>query len=127
MVIPPTPGPCIVSSNLVTDIAPGRAQLFRCEAVRGTPVPVPERLSIQQLFPDPVSTDVYMLCSLPANGSARVMITDFAGRSTVLQRMDTAAGDHVLRFDLSAFSSGTYILTLEAGGERVSRHLRVLH
>ncbi len=84
--------------------------------------------SLDQNSPNPASSATAISFHLPQTSYVRLNIIGSDGRlvTTVIDKT-VEAGDHVVRFDASRLSAGSYIYSLEARGYRLSKSMRVMH
>jgi hypothetical protein len=101
--------------------------------VRTTPTN-PETIVLHANYPNPFgagsasgSRSTTISFDTPRAGHARVAVYDMLGRriATVVDR-PLSAGTHTLSFDAPGLRAGTYLLSLETGGERGSRMIMVV-
>ncbi len=81
-----------------------------------------------QVYPNPAGSSATVAFELPSRMLSALCATDITGR-TVYQSpsgwMD--AGTHKLELDVNGLSPGMYFITLEAGGQRATKKLSVVH
>jgi hypothetical protein len=83
---------------------------------------VPTGLSISQNYPNPFYDKTAIEFTLPENGTVKVALYDILGREvqTLMQGYQDA-GKHAIDVDATQLASGTYVLVLEMGQQRVSK------
>ncbi len=117
-----------VSNRDVYILANPRLLEIRTEAAR------PEAIALHQNYPNPFGsgssgggTVTSIRFDTPVEGHVRIAVYDLFGRRVAMILDQTLpAGKHRTRFDASALSSGTYVLTLDSDGQRVSRTMMVM-
>ncbi|MCX8051959.1 MAG: Omp28-related outer membrane protein [Chlorobi bacterium] len=72
-----------------------------------------------KLAPNPVTTDATVTFAVNGSASADLVLLDARG-AEVATLAAAATGEHTIRLDASALSSGIYRLVLRSGAERVS-------
>jgi hypothetical protein len=77
----------------------------------------------------PVRDEIRLELELTRPATTSLDLFAFSGRrvGTLLAGEQLAAGTTVHRYDAAGIPSGLYLLRLEAGGERVTRKVLVLH
>lgn len=87
---------------------------------------IPEVLSIETPYPNPVRSLATIEFTLPSMGPAELEIYDILGRrvETVFSA-PMSAGTHVVQWNASTVSQGVYILSLRAGGRSESARMVV--
>jgi hypothetical protein len=95
-------------------------------AVAVEPVPAVGGLELAARV-NPARYGVDIQLALPADGPARVMILDVAGRrvATLLDAR-LSGGPHALRWEAASAKPGVYFIRLEAGGRVLARRLVLL-
>ncbi len=120
--------PVPVSHRDVYILARPRLLDIHSEATR------PSAIALHQNYPNPFgagsasgSSSTTIRFDMPREGHVLLSIHDLLGRrvSTIIDRA-LPLGTHSVRFDAAALRSGSYILSLVAGGMHVSRNLVVL-
>jgi hypothetical protein len=97
-----------------------------------TSVPTrPASIALHAIYPNPVSPgsahSPTIRFDTPREGHARVAIYDMLGRRTATVVDQTLPeGTHTARFDARALRAGTYIIALEAEGERAARTMTIV-
>lgn len=88
---------------------------------------LPLVVSLDQNYPNPFNPATTIGFELPEAGNVAVRVFDQLGRqvATVADGF-YSAGTHQAYFDGSALASGTYLYVLDAGGERITRHLTLV-
>ncbi len=91
----------------------------------------PGAIALHPNFPNPVGANGSTVTSIgfdtPREGHVRIAVYDVLGRRVALVLDRTIrAGIHRTTFDASSLASGTYVISLEAGGLRESRTMLVL-
>jgi hypothetical protein len=92
----------------------GRDAMASPAESRATVLPRGYALSV---YPNPFNPSTTISFSLPKNGDIRLRVFDVTGR-TVAELVDEvlSAGEHSVRLDGAAMSSGIYFTRLQAGG-----------
>ncbi len=76
---------------------------------------VPARLSIEAVYPQPATTALTLLVSLPLAGDAELRVYDNAGRLLTTRRHERlAVGMHALGLALGMLAPGQYLVELRA-------------
>jgi len=89
---------------------------------------IPEFLTLQPNYPNPVSRETSVPFGLPQDANARIILFDALGRRVrVATNQQRAAGWHLVRIATDDLPSGTYFLQLDAGGDARVRPIIVLH
>jgi hypothetical protein len=77
---------------------------------------IPRDFALYQNFPNPFNPSTTIRYDLPVRADVQLKIFDILGREVLVRRITMQpAGVHEIRFDVSAFSSGTYFYQLRAG------------
>ncbi|MFN3597780.1 MAG: T9SS type A sorting domain-containing protein [Rubricoccaceae bacterium] len=85
-----------------------------------------ERITLGLPAPNPVAGETLAPVYLREAGHARVSVYDVLGREVVVAASGAfAAGDHLVRVDVSALPAGTYVLRVAAEGTVRSRTITV--
>jgi hypothetical protein len=117
--------PVPVSNRDVYILARPRLLGVTSEATR------PSSIALHAVYPNPVNpgsaNGTVIRFDTPREGHARVAVYDLLGRrvSTVVDQT-LPAGTHAVRFDARALRAGTYVIALEAEGERAARRMTIL-
>jgi len=87
--------------------------------VLNEPDPLPKELTLSQPYPNPFNSTTIIKYCLPRSGEVCINIYDIHGRSMDSwdYEFDTA-GQHKIVIDAGNWSSGIYLIGLEAGGEK---------
>lgn len=88
---------------------------------------MPESMHLWDPYPNPGNASISIRYRVPANGSTMLRIVDVLGRTvTVLENSSVQAGEHIIAWDVSDVSSGTYYVTLTQNGNTRNRAITVL-
>lgn len=114
-----------VSNRDVYILAKPRLLDVRSEPIR------PASIALHAIYPNPISAGgtngATIRFDTPREGHARVAIYDLLGRRTATVVDQTLPeGTHTVRFDARALRAGTYIIALEAEGERAARTVTIV-
>jgi hypothetical protein len=96
------------------------------------PAPVVESLALSVLGPCPSDGEVWFELSLPSSATPDIALYDLVGhRVRLLDIGYSAEGKHLLSWNglghcSQRVPSGTYIVSAEAGGQRVSKRIVLL-
>lgn len=90
----------------------------------GTPTSVkenatltPSEYSLQQNYPNPFNPSTTISFSIPVDSNVKLSVFNMLGEEVaVLSQNVFNAGNHTVKFDASAFSSGVYIYNISAAG-----------
>ena len=75
---------------------------------------IPDRITLHPCYPNPFNPATTVQFDLPAAANVRLSVFDLLGREVDLLRNGPAsAGSNVVRWDASAFPSGTYFVRLQ--------------
>jgi hypothetical protein len=88
---------------------------------------LPTAVTLDQNYPNPFNPATTIGWELPEAGDVNVRVFDQLGR--VVAEVASGffpAGAHSASFDGSRLASGTYLYVLDAGGQRITRHLTLL-
>lgn len=89
-----------------------------------TPSPLRGGLSLDSFHPHPVTAEapaLYVRVSVPESGHARLRIVDMLGRDRMVVEQLGPGGLQTRAIDVSTLPQGSYMLTLESGGQRIAR------
>jgi hypothetical protein len=90
-------------------------------------VTLPGVMELRQSVPNPVSGEATISYDLARSGAVVLRLYDERGMEVmVLEQGERAAGEHMVRVDVSGLASGVYHYRLEVGGKTLSRLLRVV-
>jgi hypothetical protein len=90
-------------------------------------VTLPGVMELRQSIPNPVSGEATISYELIRSGAVVLRLYDESGMEVIiLEQGERAAGEHVVRVDVSGLASGVYHYRLEVGGRMLSRLLRVV-
>ncbi|PAP75853.1 T9SS type A sorting domain-containing protein [Rubrivirga marina] len=82
----------------------------------------PAALALHAPRPNPFGARTTLAYDLPAPGSVRLAVLDVLGREVaVVVEVDRPAGRHATALDAAALPAGVYVVSLEAGGARLTR------
>ncbi len=88
---------------------------------------LPTAMTLDQNYPNPFNPATTIGWELPEAGDVSIRVFDQLGREVAeVARGFFPAGPHAASFDGSRLASGTYLYVLDAGGQRVVRHLTLL-
>lgn len=88
---------------------------------------VPVAVTLDQNYPNPFNPSTTIGFELPEGGEVSIRVFDQLGRQVAeVANGFFPAGTHSAAFDASRLASGTYLYVLDAGGERIARHLTLL-
>ena len=80
-----------------------------------SPSMIPDRITLHPCYPNPFNPATTVQFDLPAAANVRLSVFDLLGREVDLLRNGPAsAGSNVVRWDASAFPSGTYFVRLQS-------------
>ncbi|MBK7868293.1 MAG: T9SS type A sorting domain-containing protein [Ignavibacteriales bacterium] len=72
--------------------------------------------SLSQNYPNPFNPETMIKFSIPESGFVKGVVYDILGREvTILLNGEMDPGNHEVKFDAVALSSGVYIFRLESG------------
>lgn len=91
----------------------------------------PSSIALHAIYPNPISagstSGATIRFDTPREGHARVAIYDMLGRRTATVVDQTLpVGTHTLHFDAKALRTGTYVIALDAEGERKTRTMTIV-
>jgi len=80
--------------------------------------PLPDRLSLSTIYPNPFNSTAEIEYSLPVRSQAKLLLLDLQGRE-LLRLSDgmVEAGTHRLTLEAGQLPAGTYLIRLRAGSE----------
>lgn len=81
--------------------------------------------SVSGPSPNPAKESVSIKVNVPKAAQANIKLTNLTGQSVQNFTQNLNAGSSAINMDVSELKSGIYFLTIEAGGEAVSRKLIV--
>jgi len=89
---------------------------------------VPNKVELQQNFPNPFNPSTTIQYALPAQSQVNLTVYDMLGQrvATLLSGQVQSAGSHSVNFDASNLSSGVYIYRLQAGSQSITRKMILL-
>lgn len=94
--------------------------------VKKTDASVPSEYALEQNYPNPFNSTTIVKFSIPVSGLVTVKIYDVLGRCiTTLIENNLNAGTYTIPFSADHFSSGMYIVKMQAGNFNQSR--KILH
>lgn len=100
---------------------------IRMEVSTPDPSQLPSRIELMGNFPNPFNPATSIRFRLPESTEVRVTVFDSLGRSVaVLTDQRLPAGEHQVSFDAAHLTSGVYMYTLEANGERFTGKMMLL-
>jgi hypothetical protein len=79
----------------------------------------PSGLSIHSLYPVPAGNEININWNNNATGTTRFKITDFAGRTVLMQTLLTQKGTNFNQIQISKLPSGTYFLIIETDSDKL--------
>ncbi|MFT6358552.1 MAG: putative repeat protein (TIGR01451 family) [Saprospiraceae bacterium] len=77
-----------------------------------------------KIFPNPVNNQLTIAYQFAEMHDTKLIITDFTGR--ILQQLDTPAGAHQTRVDVSNFTPGYYLVRVISGDQQMSEKFAVV-
>lgn len=77
-----------------------------------------------KIFPNPVSDQLTIAYQFAEMNDTKLIITDFTGR--IVQQIETPAGAHQERVDVSNFAPGYYLVRVISGKEQLSEKFAVV-
>lgn len=90
------------------------------------PTPIATRAIELNVYPNPAIDNVNVAFTLDKPQSAELKVFDLSGRMVDSYNISqTHAGENVFRFSCANYPRGTYIITVQAGKERISSKLIV--
>ena len=78
-----------------------------------------------ELYPNPATDQVYLSFDLEQAGEVKVLITDIAGREVALIETMANSGHNILEWQPKNVGAGMYLVTLQQGGKRQTRKLKL--
>jgi hypothetical protein len=88
------------------------------------PWDVPTAFTLDQNYPNPFNGMTIIQYTLPADGRARIAVTDLLGREVaVIADGEHVAGMHQRAWDASAQTSGVYLCRMTSGSFSQTRKL----
>jgi hypothetical protein len=89
---------------------------------------LPESYELRAAYPNPFNPTTTIAYALPAPSEVRISVVDMLGRrvTTLVAGETMPAGYHSVQFDAGKLSSGTYLVTMEAGNFVATRKLILL-
>jgi hypothetical protein len=86
-----------------------------------------DAMAIVSAYPNPVrrGADITLECSMAREGAAVLTVSDLSGREIYRASESRAAGGNAFTVSTSGWSTGTYVVTLSAGGRTDSRRVVV--
>lgn len=92
--------------------------------VRLSDAEVPAGFSLSQNYPNPFNPATTIRFALPDQATTSLRVYDIVGKEiATLVNENLQAGAYEIRFDASAFASGTYIYRLQAGDQVATRRM----
>jgi hypothetical protein len=90
--------------------------------------PVPQELELAQNYPNPFSQKTEINYTLPQSEDVSVTIYNILGQEvkTLIDKFQPA-GNYSITFQADSLPSGLYLYTLQAGSQRLTRRLTVVH
>ena len=83
---------------------------------------LPDEFGIAEVYPNPFNSEIRIGFNLVSEGSVTLKVFDLQGREiAVIGQGQYVAGSHQLMWDASEFSSGVYMVKLEAGSDVSTR------
>lgn len=102
-----------------------------CKSIRETGASSIKEASILQTakaFPNPASTEIYIPFTANEKTVVTVTLTNMLGQVVATQQLNANAGQQVTAtFNTTNMSTGLYMYSLEANGQRVSERFSVAH
>lgn len=88
---------------------------------------IPDRLSLAQNFPNPFNPSTTISFSVDKNEQIQLQVFDMLGREVALLASGMfTKGNHSIRFDASALSSGLYFYTLKSSEYSITKKMVLL-
>ncbi len=75
------------------------------------------------LYPNPATSQVSIGVISNVNTSATVRLTDILGRDVMVQNWTLSVGYNTNMYDVSSLAAGTYVVTIQSGNVKTSKHL----
>lgn len=114
----------VFAENQRYAIAPRDGTDFGQVSVREEPVPAPQRLALDDAYPNPFNAVTRVGFELPEAGYMNLSVYDLAGRLVAtLVEGEVGSGHYNVMVDASALTTGVYILRLETTYATVSQKL----
>jgi len=83
-------------------------------------------ISITQLGPNPFREKIFIGVDVMHNSNLSISIKDVTGRTMLSKNFEVRTGANSLNLDgLSKFSSGTYIIEISSGNERIEKRILI--
>jgi hypothetical protein len=79
--------------------------------------------TLSGLYPNPASSQVSIGVISNVSTTAQVSLTDVLGRTVLVQDWTLSVGYNTNVFDVSTVSAGTYVVTVQSGNIKTSKHL----
>jgi hypothetical protein len=78
-----------------------------------------------EAYPNPARDQVTISFQSALVGQGRIIVSDFSGRTVILQAMECFEGFNTLLLNTETLSSGLYNITLESQGGQVQHMLMI--
>jgi hypothetical protein len=97
-------------------------------AATPAPSPLPSRVAIPEVWPNPVRAEATVRFALPSSGPASLEVFDLQGRriQTILRDQSLIAGAHEVTVHTDGWPMGLYVCRLQTRGGVASRKLLVV-
>jgi hypothetical protein len=79
--------------------------------------------SLTGLYPNPATSQVSIGVISNVNTSAAVRMTDVLGRDVLVKDWALSVGYNTNLFDVSSLAAGTYVVTIQSGAVKATKHL----
>jgi hypothetical protein len=106
-----------------------RVTLTATETTTGVePITIPKTTMVLANYPNPFNPATTVLFSIPANASVKISVFDLSGKKirTLFDGYAQAGRQYQIQFDASLLTSGIYLCSLDAAGDRIVRRMIVL-
>jgi hypothetical protein len=129
----PMTSPCdvVISPNgktaWVIDMWQRAGYMFSKEVVSVNDLAPVKDFALDQNFPNPFNPSTLIRFTLDGSANVRLVVTDVLGREIeILAEGRLSSGSHVYRFNGENLSSGVYLYTLTADGNRISKKMLLM-
>ena len=75
------------------------------------------------LYPNPATSQVSIGVISNVSANATVKLTDILGRDVLTQDWTLSVGYNTNVFDVSSMAAGTYVVTIQSGNAKATKHL----
>ena len=88
---------------------------------------LPASVSLSTPYPNPFNAITKIAYAVPSDGYVRLAVYDISGRMVgLLVDEDVSAGNHICELDGSELAAGLYFISLEVGGDVLTRKVVVV-